>query len=49
MHYEKYAFAKDTARPTITPIPNENITLGNNVTLSWVRIKWKRLITRKIN
>jgi hypothetical protein len=49
MHYEKYAFAKDKTRPTITPIPNENISLGNNVTLSWVSIKWKRLKTRKSN
>ncbi|EFX78026.1 hypothetical protein DAPPUDRAFT_320881 [Daphnia pulex] len=29
MHYSRYAFAVDRTRPTITPVPNENVEIGN--------------------
>ncbi|XP_046443279.1 low choriolytic enzyme-like [Daphnia pulex] len=29
MHYSRYAFAIDKTRPTITPVPNENVEIGN--------------------
>jgi choriolysin H len=38
MHYEKYASAIDKTRPTIIPIPDENIELGNRLGFSSVRI-----------
>nr|CAH0105944.1 unnamed protein product [Daphnia galeata] len=29
MHYSRYAFAIDRTRPTITPVPNEKVEIGN--------------------
>ncbi|XP_046443276.1 hatching enzyme 1.2-like isoform X1 [Daphnia pulex] len=36
MHYGKNAFAIDTTRPTIIPIPNENRNLGSDVKFTWL-------------
>ena len=36
--FEKNAFAIDRNRPTIIPIPNENVKIGNRTKFSWVRM-----------
>ncbi|EFX70500.1 hypothetical protein DAPPUDRAFT_61185, partial [Daphnia pulex] len=39
MHYSMYAFSIDRTRPTIIPVPNENVEIGNRRKLSSVRIE----------
>nr|BAE97359.1 hatching enzyme [Plecoglossus altivelis altivelis] len=39
MHYEKYAFARDKSMPSITPIPDPNVVLGQRVGMSAIDIK----------
>jgi|688.fasta_scaffold515436_1 hypothetical protein len=47
MHYGKDAFAKDKTKPTIIPIPNENVNLGSNVNFTWVRTLMEAIKKKK--
>ena len=37
MHYSKYSFAIDNTIPTITPIPDATVAIGNRAGFSSVR------------
>lgn len=37
MHYKKDALAIDITKPTIIPIPDENVVLGQAIKFGWVR------------
>nr|BAJ23942.1 hatching enzyme [Hypomesus nipponensis] len=39
MHYDKYAFAEDRTKPTIIPIPNANVDIGQRVAMSAIDVQ----------